>query len=244
MTEPDNQTATGQPVAISSSVRSCHAALRLAKVLGMLTILLGLSVLAGWALHIESLKTVLPGYVSMAPNTALCFTLSGMALLIGYLSRPRAWKKTCASMLAMLVILIGGATLAEYPSHQSPGLDQWLFTDSLASAGEAHPGRMAPQTTIAFLLFGSALILLSRGPRAARAAQALALAGLFIALLALIGYLFNAQVFISFFSLTPVAIPTIAGFWLLGVAILCARPKKASWPSCWRTIREASSRGG
>src|ERR1700689_1524319 len=111
MTEPDNRTATEPPVAFSFSVRSFHAALRLAQILGMLTILLGLSVLAGWALHIESLKTVLPGYVSMKANTALCFALSGTALLVGYLSRPRAWKKTCSLILALLVVLIGGAPL-------------------------------------------------------------------------------------------------------------------------------------
>jgi hypothetical protein len=85
---------------------------------------------------------------------------------------------------------------------------------------------MAPNASFVFLLFGAALVLLSRGPRGALAAQILAVAGLFIALLALIGYLYNAQVFVSLFSLTQVALPTIAGIWLLGVAILCARPKK------------------
>jgi len=226
MTELDNRTATDQPVAFRFSVPSFHAALRLAQILGVLTILLGLAVLAGWALHIESLKSVLPGYVSMAPNSALCFVLSGATLLIGYLSRPRAWKKHCSVFLALLVVLIAGATLSEYVARQSLGLDQWLFADSVISPGTHYPGRMAPNTAFAFLLLGSALILLSRGPRGALAAQVLALAGIFVALLALTGYLFNAQVFVSFFSLTGMALPTIAGFWLLGLAILCARPKK------------------
>jgi signal transduction histidine kinase/CheY-like chemotaxis protein len=226
MTTPDNRTATEQPVAFSFSVRSFHAALRLAQVLGVLVALLGLSVLAGWAFHIESLKSVLPGYVDMKANTALCFALAGTSLLIGYLSRPCAWKKNFAFLLALAVVLIAGVTLLEYLTDESLGLDQWLFTDSAASPDAADPGRMAPNTTIAFLLFGSALILLSRGPRGALAAHVLTLAGLFIALLALIGYLFNAQVFVSVFSLTRVALHTIAGFWLLGLGLLCARPKK------------------
>jgi len=226
MTEPDNQTATKQPVAFSFSGRSFHAPLRLAQVMGMLAILLGLSVLAGWALHIESLKTVLPGFVSMKANAALCFALSGTALLIGYLSRPRAWKKTCSSILATLVILTAGVTLIEYVTTQSLGLDELLFSDSPSAAYTSYPGRMAPNTAIAFLLFGSALVLLSRGPRGVLAAQVLALSGLFIALLALIGYLFDAQIFVSVFSLTRIALHTVVGLWLLGVAILCARPKK------------------
>ena len=226
MTETDNQTAPEQTAAFSFSVRSFHAALRLAQVMGTLTVLLGLSVLAGWMFHLESLKTVLPGYVSMKANTALCFVLSGMSLLIGYLARPRAWKKTCSSILATLVILISGVTLVEYFSGQSLGLDQCFFTDSPVSTGSSHPGRMAPNTAVAFLLCGSSLILLSRGPRGAMAAHVLALASLFIALLALIGYLFDAQVFVAILSLTRMALHTIVGFWLLGLAILCARPKK------------------
>lgn len=40
---------------------------------GIVCILLGLTVLAGWWFDIASLKTVLPGLVSMKANTALCF---------------------------------------------------------------------------------------------------------------------------------------------------------------------------
>jgi len=226
MTEPDNRTAAEPPVTFSFSVRTFHAALRLAQFMGLATVLLGLSVLVGWAFHNESLETVLPGYVSMKANTALCFALSGTSLLIGYLSRPQAWKKTCSSILALLVILIAGVTLLEYATQLSFGLDELFFPDSPNAAYTSNPGRMAPNTALSFLLFGSALILLARGRRGVRAAHALTLAGLFIALLALIGYLFDAQVFVTVFSLTRVALHTIFGFWLLGLAILCARPKK------------------
>ncbi len=226
MTAPENPTSTEQPVTFSFSVRSFHAALRLAQAMGFLTVLLGLSVLAGWLFHNENLKTVIPGYVSMKANTALCFVLAGTALLIGYLSRPRAWKKTCSTALALVVILIAGITLLEYASNRSLGIDQWLFADSPVSYGTSQSGRMAPNTAVTFILFSSALILLSRGPRGAITAHILTLAGLFIALLALIGYLFDAQIFVSVFSLTKVAVHTIAGFWLLGLGILCARPKK------------------
>jgi len=194
--------------------------------MAILTIALGASVLAGWTFHLESLKSVLPGFVTMKANTALCFVFSGLALLVGYFSRPSARKKNYSTLLALMVILISGASLIEYISGLSFGLDQLLFSDSLTSPGTSQPGRMAPNTALAFVFFGSAILLLSRGPRVAGAAHALTLAGLFIALLALIGYLFNAQIFVSVFSLTRVALHTIAGFWLLGLGILCARPKK------------------
>ena len=85
---------------------------------------------------------------------------------------------------------------------------------------------MSPYTGLGFLFFASALIVLSRGRRGAMAGQALALGGLSVALLALIGYIFNAQIFIAGYLYTGVALHTVAGFWFLGIGILCARPKK------------------
>ena len=145
MTEPDNRTATEQPEAFSFSVRSFHAALRFAQGMGMLTVLLGLIVLAGWAFHIESLKTVLPGYVSMKANTALCFALSGTALLIGYLSRPRRLEKNLLTILALLVVLIAGVTLLEYGTNRRFGIDELLFSDSPNRGLHLQPGTHGPQ---------------------------------------------------------------------------------------------------
>jgi signal transduction histidine kinase/CheY-like chemotaxis protein len=227
MTEPDHREAAGAAsTVLGFSMRSVRLALRIAQAMAMLTILLGLVVLLGWALHIESLKTVLPSFVSMKVNTALCFVLSGASLLIGYLTRPAAWKKTCSFVLVLIVILIGAITLLEYATGLSLGLDDCLFRDNPNSIFTSHPGRMSPYTAVAFMLFGCALLKLSRGKRGAAMGQALALAGLFIALLALIGYIFNAQLFISGYVYTGVALHTAMGFWLLGIGILCARPRK------------------
>jgi signal transduction histidine kinase/CheY-like chemotaxis protein len=189
-------------------------------------VLLGLVVLLGWASHNERLETVLPGFVSMKSNTALCFVLLGLSLLIGYLSRPRKWKKRCSFVLAIVVVAIGGATLLEYLTRLSFGLDEMLFPDVPNAAFTSYPGRMAPNSALGFVLCGLALISLTRGSRGAVTAHICTLAALFVALLALIGYLFHAQAFVTIFSMTGMALHTIAGFTLLGLAILCARPKK------------------
>lgn len=201
-------------------------AIRLSRILGVFTILLGLVVIVGWVFHNESLKCILPNYVSMKANTALCFVLCGASLLLGYLSYPRAWKKRLSIILAIMVILIAGLTLIEYLTGLSFGLDELFFQDAPSPVGTSSPGRMAPNTGCCLLLDAMALIFLSRGSRGALVAQVLALVSLFIAVLALIGYLFNAKVFITVFSLTQMALHTIAGFWLIGLGILCARPGK------------------
>jgi signal transduction histidine kinase/CheY-like chemotaxis protein len=205
---------------------SFHGALRLARTLGFAVILLGLIVLAGWALNIEFLKSVLPGYVTMKANTAVCFVLCGFSLILGYLSRPRAWKKASAAALAIIVFLFGSITLFEYLSGLSLGLDQWLFSESPLAPGTSNPGRMAPNTAFNFMLHASALILLGRGRRGARIAQVFSFIGLSIALLASIGYLFDAQFFTTIFSETRMALHTIVGFGMLGLGTLLARPNK------------------
>ena len=188
--------------------------------------LLGLIVLAGWALGIESLKTVFPGYVSMKANTAIGLVLCGTSLFIGYLSHPRSWKKNCSIILAALVACFGCITLIEYITGTSLGLDELFFRDYPVSVGTSNPGRMAPNTAVALLLYAIALILLRRRKSYILVAQVLTLFGLFIGLLALIGYIFNAQVFVTVFSFTRVALHTIVGIGLVGLGILCARPKK------------------
>jgi len=226
MTEPDHRIATAEPVAPGSSVGSFQAALRCAQILASLTLLLGVVVLCGWASHNERLETIFPGYVSMKANTALCFALSALSLWLGYLSSPRPWKRRCSQALAILVVLISVLTLIEYLGRVSLGLDQILFSDNPHAPYTSSPGRMGPNTALAFLFCGLALILLARGSRGASAAQAFALSALFVTLVALIGYLFDAPSFFTIFSLTGMAIHTVAGFLMLGIAILCARPKK------------------
>jgi signal transduction histidine kinase/CheY-like chemotaxis protein len=228
MTEPAPSTESPSPPlgTFSLSARSFRITIALGRILAICTVALGIIVTFGWAFDIPSLKTVFPAHVSMKLNTALCFILSGSSLLVGYFYRASAWRRSCSAILAIIVSLVAGLTLLEYISGRNLGLDQVIFLDSDAPVFTSSPGRMAPNTAFAFLLFGSSLVFLSRGPRAALVAHILALAGLFIALLALIGYLFNATVFVTIFSQTRIALHTTVGFWMLGLSILCARPKK------------------
>lgn len=45
-------------------------------------VIVGSMVLVGWAFDIVVLKSILPGWVSMKANTAFCFILTGVALLL------------------------------------------------------------------------------------------------------------------------------------------------------------------
>jgi signal transduction histidine kinase/ActR/RegA family two-component response regulator len=194
--------------------------------MSLVTVFIGGVVLAGWIFHNETLKTLSPGTVSMKVNAALGCLLCGVTLLVGFLSYPRRWHGYVIWLAAGTVALIAFLTLAEYVSGRSLGIDQLFFLDYPLSPETSNPGRMAPNSASALLSFSVALILLSRGRRWAIPAQLLALGGLAITLLATLGYIFHAQIFETVFSRTRMSVPSVLCFWLIGLALLCARPRR------------------
>lgn len=60
--------------------RVCEWALVYQRASSVLAILVGGAVLAGWALDIAALKTVVQGLPAMMPNTAIAFAFAGLSL--------------------------------------------------------------------------------------------------------------------------------------------------------------------
>jgi PAS domain S-box-containing protein len=99
--------------------------------------------------HYILVKTSHPG--RMAPNTALCFTLTGIGLLL--LSRPgrsRAGKRTLATGVAgSIVVALGAVAFSGYLS----GLE--------TAYGWGKLTRMAVHTALGFVLLGAGMFLLA-----------------------------------------------------------------------------------
>ena len=121
-------------------------------------VLLGSSVLVGWFLQIEPLKSVIPGMATMKANTAWCFILAGLGLAtIGRNSAGR-WVATACALLILATALL---TLAEYASRRSLGIDELLIADRGSLRGSGHPGRMSPLTALAWSALAPAMLLLA-----------------------------------------------------------------------------------
>ena len=194
---------------------AAKSAVRLA---GALAIGVGGLVLVGWALDVAALKSLLPGWVSVKPNTALAFLLTGIALLFAghratWLARLCAWGGG----------VIGLLTLGEYVFGWNPGFDQWLFPEPAGTVGTSYPGRMAPDSALC-------LVLLAVGLAAARALRqrdrlltgTVMLGGLVVtvALAAISTYLTPAFGNLGWWGLTNMAVPTAALFAVLGGALI------------------------
>jgi len=184
--------------------------------IGAALALLGAAVAAGWLLRDPALVQVLPGLTPMVLNTAVCFVLSGIWLVLAALrpDRRRAARIVSAALLAVAAaVTLQYAVGADF-GIDAPGLHRWL-----PSSGS--PGRMSAFTAIAFIAAGLAMLLSAGISRPRVDSIALALASLVgaIGVLALVGYLFELHLVYARYPFGLVALHTAAGLVALSVAL-------------------------
>lgn len=189
---------------------------------GQLAIALGSAVLLGWATGIVTLTSIVPEWVAMQPNTALCLILAGTSLFAAGKSREDRHWRVVQLASATIVFGVGLATLAEYRLGLQFGIDQFFHAGSAVPDRRIYPGRMAVATATNFLLMGAALAILDTSAR--RVSQLLALLAIGIATLAMLGYAYGVSALYSVGFFSTVALHTALGTLLVGTGILLVRP--------------------
>ncbi|APR88121.1 diguanylate cyclase/phosphodiesterase [Minicystis rosea] len=202
----------------------------------IVAIVIGATVLLGWALDLDRLTRFLPGLSPMKPNTAVACMLTGAALLAR--TSASTWVLVLGRTAAALAIAIGAANLSEDLFGWNLGIDEALLDASERTSHAPFPGRFAPATAIGLVLLGAATLLLDT-ERGVVVAQLLAVAATFDGVLALAGYTYDAPSLYQFAPYRSVALPTGLTMALLGVAILCARPDRGAAMSLFGTNRGA-----
>jgi signal transduction histidine kinase len=198
------------------------AASRRASVVTALCVaIVGIAVVLGWCWNIPELKRLAPQLPNMAFNAAVAFAAAGGAPIALRSKRwsGRAWSRYIGYSLGTLVLLVGGLTLVEFLSGYDLHIDQLLVADDQHSY--AYPGRPSPLTASCFALAGLSLLLLDRRPPVA---QALALVQLFLASLAIGGYLFGVSALSGASGMLPLALHTAVALWLLALSLLMGNP--------------------
>src|SRR5215467_2124344 len=173
------------------------------KVIVFLVAILGLMVLCGWAFNIPTLTYIRPTFQSMKVNTALSFLfLSAGLWLASNDERPRRRR-----LLGLLVVIVSGATLAEYVFHVQLGIDQLFFHDNRTPSLSAFHGRMAISTAICLLFLGCAVTLI--GTKVALALRnSLVGASFAFSLVVLCGYLYGVQYLYTVTSFSTIGLHT------------------------------------
>ncbi len=178
--------------------------------LAVIVIFLGALVVMGWHINEARLIQVLPQFAPMQYNTALCFALSGIGFFFLILQRSLP-----SLLCGGLIFIIGFSTLAQYIFQMNFGIDNFLM-DHTITTKTSHPGRMAPNTALCFLLIGVALM----AGRLRIVLVTMSVTVLILASMALMGYFFYTDVLYGWGNLTRMAIHTAVGFLLLGIGFL------------------------
>lgn len=198
------------PVSLSKSFSRVAAAL---------VMLAGALALIGWKFELDRLTTIYGG-VAMKANTAVGLILAGAgAFALG--RRDLVPYRRIGQICAASAGLIGLATLTEQVIGWNLHIDQLLFTDANRGLATTSPGRMGIIASACFTLFAVALLLIYRR-RVSSVAQLLAIIGGFWALLALIGYAYQAEALFGVARYTSIAFPTALALLLLCLSILAA----------------------
>ncbi len=187
--------------------------------------LMGLLVVIGWLFDVPTFRSVRPGLMSMAFNTAVAFMLAGGALALGGLDPQQRWRAVVLKGCACLILALGVLSLCEHGFGWNLGIDQLLYPQTSWPDPGSVPGRLAPVSAFNFTLLGLALLVFPR-QRLAWIGQALASAVGVLGLLAVLGYAYDVQAFYQIGPFPPMALHTAIGFCLLALACLFARPEQ------------------
>jgi PAS domain S-box-containing protein len=184
---------------------------QISRLLGFAVFWLGVIVLLGWLFNIPLLTRIYPTLASMKFNTALLFTLAGLAVFT--LPADKPYKK----ILTWTMVLVAGLTLAEYLFGWNLGIDEFFAADTLRQS--AAPGRMSVISAINFMLIAVSLIGLPKQPRLSQICAYLVGVS---ALIVLAGYFYNVPALYNVFIFSSVALHTAIAFLLIATALIFA----------------------
>ncbi len=181
-------------------------------------ILIGLTNITGWVFHWDRLIQLHPTLTPMVFNTAFSFLLCG-AGIISHVFRSRLIPQICGLSVLILAVL----TLIQYIFNIELGIDRLIF-DPYISVRNPFPGRMAPNTSIGFVLCGAAIFLLGSNPVTKLKKAVISLVGALSSALGvtvIVGYFFGFESIYGWGDYVRMAPTTAAAFAFCGISLFC-----------------------
>ena len=223
---PSSNSPSAVPAARDVALLPLFAAL--ARVCGLLALVIGAVVLAGWITDVAVLRRLGLGTRVMAPLAAVGFVLSGAALLVTTPDGDRGWRRLLRLVPSAPVLLIGALSLYEYYTGARTGLSTLLFPEAVRSLGAVGPpGLLAVNTAFGFVLGGLALLLLDvQTPQGWRPAEWPALALIVTSFIAIVGYAYDERLLYAVGGGGGMALSTAIAHAVVGLGLLFARPRR------------------
>jgi len=203
---------------------------KIAQWLGIIVTLSGLTVMLGWILDINTLKSILPIWVTMKFSTALCFFLSGITLYFIASSQEKGLgiAQVVLPATTLGILLLMATLLISVCIGIRTGIEDLFVKEAEGAVKTTTPGRPSVGTMINFILIATTGIFTMLNMTNLKVK--LLIIGRIVVVIggaAMIGYIFNAPVFyytIEDFS-TAMALHTAILFVLSGIGLISLRGK-------------------
>ncbi len=155
---------------------------------------LAIAVLGSWSMGTQHTLVIVPETMPMLPAAAVCFLILAVSLGLAEAASKSDLTRWLQQLLALTVALIAITEFVEYALERDVGLDLLLFRDRVIAAQFRPAGRIAINSAAALLLEALALLSLNHDIRKRDwRAQMFASPAIFIALVALLGYVFGVR---------------------------------------------------
>ena len=190
-----------------------------------LTAAIATTVLTGWIVQIDLLKTFAPGMIAMSPITASGLIAASVALFLRQAAEASRKRTILGQALAAGVIVVGGCSLLL--SYYDQGVAKWLTMPHLSDGSlvEANGARIS----LSFVLIGTSLLALNY--KTARGFRPGELACAVTAIIAILSLVAHAHYLIALYTTatyTPASLLTSVCFFLLATGILLARADRGT----------------
>lgn len=181
---------------------------------------IGLLVLIGWGWDISLLKSIYPDWVTFKVNSAICFILAGITLLLINKEKGDNISRSLSRLFSGIILAIAGVTMLEYIFDFNAGIDELFFKDDGGVNAELPAGRQSPFCAAYFMIFGACYLPGSNKLLKTNLFQLLHWASGFIVLAAGMSYVFGTFVIIGVpFQFIFVIHSTVAFFILIAAAL-------------------------
>ncbi|HEY8927994.1 MAG TPA: PAS domain S-box protein [Mucilaginibacter sp.] len=185
----------------------------------VISIVTGCIVMVGWLFNLPRLQTIVPGFVAMKFNPALCFVFFGAALLFTQSGNQRLFRPAFF-VLSGFGTVIAILTIIQDIFNFNSGIDQLFIHDATdISLKLPFPGRMAFTSSVNFILLGAGFLTVYKTNRTlCILSQTFFQTVTILSGIALIGYLYGSAVFFTLFHITSMAVHTAILFFILSIA--------------------------
>lgn len=187
----------------------------------LICLAMALVVIAGWHFDISVFKSVIPGYISMKLNTAICLLFAAMANLLLLLKPANKKARMLSHILMSSIAVITFLTIYQYLFKVNSGIDEFFYAGPNTELNSGPPGRLAPITAASFILlfFSYSAVYFLRRPLY-RFSQSLLFIMILISLQALVAYAFGIHSSFGIALHTRIAIHTALALIILAASYL------------------------